>query len=211
MSKNEVNLDLSLEVEVKDINGKVTLKRQMQSQSLVTAFMETLRAWFAGSSTGKDVNGITQTIWGYLYTNGWATTGESFCAMNIVVGSTDYSYGIQIGTTDTPVTNIDYRLETLIVHGSGSGQMYYNDTTIESIAGIAPDSSIRVIRTFTNASGNTITVREVGIVEKNGYSFMYGSWQYFYRYFLIVRDVPIAINVPHGSTLTVRYTFTVTA
>lgn len=197
-----INLDLFLEIEVRDANGKLLSKKKVESNSLVTGFMGILRAFFNGSSTVKDTGGANRTAIGSL------TYGVSpyryFLAMCVNAEVSNSLYGIQVGSDNTAVTNSDFKLGTPIVHGSTIGTLLYNATTVESVAGAPPVSSVRVIRTFSNSSGSTVTVKEIGMVAYNGTT----ASQYA---FLIVRDVPTPIVVPNGSTLTVRYLFYVTA
>jgi hypothetical protein len=60
-------------------------------------------------------------------------------------------------------------------------------------------------RTFTNNSGATITVKEVGLlVKKQDSTGVSRSW-------LAARDVlPSPVDVPDGATLTIRYVVKIT-
>jgi hypothetical protein len=91
-------------------------------------------------------------------------------------------------------------LGALIGHGTGSGQLSYGATVVESLT----KNSVwyfRIIRTFTNNSGATVTVREVGLYVRLGLA----TSPYYYSC-MLARDVPTPpITVPNGSTLTLRY------
>ncbi|GAI34202.1 unnamed protein product, partial [marine sediment metagenome] len=71
--------------------------------------------------------------------------------------------GIQVGTGTTAPTPTDYALETRIAHGASAGQLQYSGTELLPLTYAAPDVSFTIRRYFTNGSGGSITVNEVGI------------------------------------------------
>ena len=76
--------------------------------------------------------------------------------------TTGYQRGIVVGSGSTASTFGDTKLESLIDHGTGSGELEHGDDTItinESDGEIDSETE----RTFTNSSGGDVTVREVGI------------------------------------------------
>jgi len=192
---------LMIEYEVKDKNGKILSKGKLKSQTWVGNLVGLLSSLLKGGycpTTGNtgytysprtdylDVGGNARGIclWGY---------GNSVGAE--APANTD-SYGILIGSSDIPVTIGQYTLGSKISHGTGAGQMIYNAVTVETMI---KDTTymFRVIRTFTNNSGGTITVREMALV----LSLTYPS-----HCVMLARDVITGgINVPNGSTLTLRY------
>ena len=111
------------------------------------------------------------------------------------------NYGVIVGAGSTAVTRDDYDLETQYKDGLGANQLVHGKTTVEDVNGTPPDSVWRVIRTFTNESDATITVREIGLaVLCQG------------NYVLIARDVlSTPEDIPSAASLTVRYVFKVTA
>ena len=116
-------------------------------------------------------------------------------------GSTNANYGIFIGSGTTAESINDYKLATKIGHGTTAGTMFYNACTVSAASATATDVTFRVTRTFTNQSGGTITVKEIGLVSQNtstGY------------YFLHLRDLTGDIAVLNGQTLTLNYDFTTT-
>jgi hypothetical protein len=189
-----------IEFEVRDKDGKLIQKGKFPAKSWVGNVVGLLSAilstWSASSGNFAvftrsdliDTSGTSRNM-GLASTGGGTTLGG--CAP-----SGDVSGGIVVGSADTPVSIGQYMLVNLIGHGTGSGQLQYGTTTVETIT----KNSIwlfRVIRTFSNSSGATVTVREIGIYARlasGGQSVM------------LARDVPTSpINVPAGSTLTVRY------
>jgi len=113
--------------------------------------------------------------------------------------------GIVVGSGSTAVTFSDYKLETIIGSGSGSGQLTYNASVWQAMTTPTDSSSWQVTRTFTNNSGSTITVREVGIYMESGLQ-AGGSIN-----FCGARDVLAeAVEVEALHVLTVTYTIQMT-
>jgi hypothetical protein len=189
-----------IEFEVRDKDGKLIQKGKFPAKSWVGNVVGLLSAILStwGGSSGSfavftrsdliDTSGTSRNM-GLGATSGGATLGG--CAP-----SGDVSGGIVVGSADTPVSIGQYMLVSLIGHGTGSGQLQYGTTTVETIT---KNSTwlFRVIRTFSNSSGSTVTVREIGLYARLGS----GG-----QSVMLARDVPASpINVPAGSTLTVRY------
>jgi hypothetical protein len=193
-----------IEFEVRDKDGKLIQKGKFPAKSWVGNIIGLLSAILStwGSTSGgnvvysrsdlTDTGGASKTMALGSYYSGvtlgaQAPTGET-------------TAGIVVGSADTPVSIGQYALVIPIGHGTGSGQLQYGATTVEPMA---KNSTwlFRVLRTFSNASGATVTVREIGLYVRLGTS----SSPYYYSC-MLARDVPASpINVPNGSTLTVRY------
>jgi len=205
------NLDLFYELEIRDKNGNLISTQSDRSRSLLRNFALMLRGLMAGNIAGV----ISGSTWNTKVTL-TATDGSTFqypalpsysraedapSAMEASALERTDTYGILIGTGSTSVSRTDYKLAQQIPDGFQDGQMVYGKTTVEDVNGNPPDSVFRIIRTFTNESPSTITVREIGIVVKTTP-----------KPVLIARDVlTTSQEVPTGATLTVRYIFKVTA
>jgi hypothetical protein len=188
-----------IEYEVRDKDGKLIEKGKFPAKSWVGNIIRLLNALWNiwAPNAGGSVQYITTPAV-------LLDTTNTARALTIVTGAAgsfggaapagDTSAGILVGTSDTPVSLAQYNLLGLIAHGTGAGQLSYGATTVESLV-IDTIYYFRIIRAFTNSSGATVTVREIGLFLKpNQYSYMFA------------RDVPASpINVPNGSTLTVRY------
>ena len=207
MSKKP-NVEVSLNVEVKDKYGKIIRKLERKSESLLNNFMEMLTsAMVLAPYSLKDVGGNDRTV--SLFVPSTSETPVELTPMDVLAGDDIDSYGIQVGTGTTPVTSQDYALASKISHGSASGQLDYGACSLETKAITNNTSYARYRRDFTNLSGATITVNEIGLVAKHKRvigATTEGEW-----YFLIIRDVITAVDVPDGGTLTVRYEIRVTA
>jgi hypothetical protein len=188
-----------IEFEVRDKNGKLIQKGKFPAKSWVGNIIRLLyvlwKPW--ATATSAAINYIV-TPSALLDTSGTArgltigTVGSGSFGGCAPAG--DLSAGILLGTSDTPVSIDQYNLLGLITHGTGAGQLSYGATVVEDLM-VGATYQFRIIRTFTNNSGASITVRELGLFLKpQTQSFMFA------------RDVPPSpINVPNGSTLTVRY------
>jgi hypothetical protein len=198
-------IKIKYEVLLKDPNGKIITKRKGVSKSLLANFMR----WFRGvhtiidnygsSYTMTDITGTSRTLpyTGMQYQKNFGAFGSP---------DNDQNRGIVVGSSDTPVNPNDYKLASQIPHGTGSGQLDYGAGTLTDISISDNTISFNHSRTFTNLSGATITVKEIG-----GYFVMNDTGNVL-RTFCYLRDVlTTPIDVPDNYTLTVIYTFQVSA
>jgi len=111
------------------------------------------------------------------------------------VGGAGTANGIVVGTGSTAWTFEDYKLETLIAHGNGAGQLSYVVTETITDAFVGDVVTTTGQRYFNNNSGGTIGINEVGLytVSSVGYG-------------LATRDVLGAtVDVPNAGQLLVTY------
>jgi len=208
------NLQLNIELEIRDRNGKIITKKRQVSKSLLKNFLAFLRTSFSvvinsgtTSVTLKDTSGANKSFYVCIYFTS-ISVPVVHTPMPTLAGGSDANYGIQIGRGDTAVTRDDFQLATLITEGTGVNQMNYGAMTVEAVNGTPPQSMFRLIRVITNNSAATITVKEIGLVMGNRIDNSVTQTAYL----MIARDVLTSpIDVPVGSTLTVRYIFSVTA
>ena len=156
--------------------------------------------------------GNTYSIWTAPDTSNtsrtFCTTGASYQAMfGAYLAPVNIStYGLRVGLGDTAVTALDYEMKTLIPHGTGTDELSYGAQTFEAVTVVGTTTSFRVTRPFTNNTGATVTIKEIGAAIS-----LYDSAPVL-RYLCFLRDVlASAVPVPDGSTFTLRYTFSVTA
>lgn len=169
------------------------------SHSFVIQFLEFLRSlWKSADKTATDVDGA-ETIMVDV-SDGMGTKGRC----DAPVG--DDAYGIVVGTNagTTAVGNENYALDTKILHsGIGdAGKLNYKGVGVVNARVVGPNIDLDVSRTFANETGNTITVKEAGIIIKNSTDT---------KYHMILRDVVADEDVLDGETLTVVYTLRTTA
>jgi hypothetical protein len=144
--------------------------------------------------------------------NGVSVNGASGGTMAVTAASGNAAYGIVIGSGasagSTPSPSL-YNLVAQIPAGINSGQIEYGAVSVSSVSQSGQTTSFTISRSFTNVSGATLTVTEIGIVVlMTGWNMgAYASGTYF----LIAYDIPSsAISVQNGQTLTITYTFSVT-
>jgi len=106
----------------------------------------------------------------------------------------DGTYGLQVGTGTTEPTRDDYKLESRITHGTGSGNLYYYACTF-----VQGDDHVEVRRTFANQSGADITINEVGLTV-----LFYSDTDSATKKALIARSL-FTITVPDGGSVTLYY------
>jgi hypothetical protein len=191
------------EIEIRDKNGKLLERRQFKSHSWLRQFIDWLRMCALQLQTGSTVytmtiNDITNTARTVPITS--TTYAGGFC-MGYNAPANTSAYGLVVGSGDTPNSTTTYALASQIVHGSGSGQLVHGATTVETVTNPSGgDFQFRVIRTFTNNSGASVTVKEIGIY---GNLIDTGASN---RSFCIARDVlPSPSSIPDGATMTLRY------
>jgi len=188
-----------VEFEVRNKDGKLIQKGKFPAKSWVGNLIRLLNAFWkiwSASSLAQIYYCVTPSV--LLDT---ANTARSF-----VIGTGDTgsfggaapagntSAGILVGSSDTPVSLAQFNLQQLIAHGTGAGQLSYGATNVEDLT-TGTTYLFRIIRTFTNNSGATVTVKELGLFLKP-----------LPQSFMFARDVPeSAITVPNGSVLTLRY------
>lgn len=111
--------------------------------------------------------------------------------------------GIVVGSGNAAESFDDYKLSTQIAHGTGAGQLSHGATTRVTRTWDEANRKwvIAIQRSFTNNSGNSIDVAEIGY-QSAIYRPSVLAGPYLY-----VRDVlPEIISVPATKTLTVTYT-----
>ena len=177
-------------LEVKDKTGKTVSKVIKPCKSFVLQFLQILEVQiYTTAVTMKDTSGTDRGV---------PVTLESFdCKTSGGVGQTTTS--ILVGTGTTPVDNLDFSMESLIAHGVGVGELSYGDTSKVTSAEVGANVDFQLIRTFSNTSGGTINVTEVGIVARGGSYYM-----------LILHEIVTSTPVANGQTLTITITFRTT-
>lgn len=134
-------------------------------------------------------------------TSAASVTSSTNMSLRTDAGTTTSTYGIQVGSSTAAESINDTALGTQIAHGTSAGQLQYGSMTYGAPSTTATTTTFRFTRVFTNGSGGTVTVQEIGLVSRQtsaGNSF------------LLVRDLTGAVAVNNGQQLTVNYDFTTT-
>jgi hypothetical protein len=173
-------------VEVRDAEGKLIQRIAAPARSYLGIWTKLLRGHMAGAlTTVKDTGGTDRSSSGYSFD--W----------NLRTGLDNQ--GPVVGSGTTAVTIDDYKLDTQITKGAGAGQLGHEVTQVDADPTITgPLAHYDVTRIFPNTSGDTVTVKEIGLYTRATNTPFY---------FCIVRDVlPASVDVPDGGSITVTYT-----
>lgn len=148
-----MQLKITREWEIRDRSGVVVRRLpEKECNSYVIAFLDMLYVQCTNNSTTiKAPDGSTNAV------TRWINTFDVMAA-----GTADY--GLLVGTGTTAVALTDYSLESVITSGTAAGQLVFSTPTSQSVATSGSTRRFRLLRTFTNNSGSSITVRETGIV-----------------------------------------------
>jgi hypothetical protein len=191
----KMNVKAYLKIKVINEKGKCIYYRRYRSRSFVINFLNGIFA---------NLSGQFITI---INTSGSSYSAEPIDSIIVADTSNDNNYGIQIGTGTTAPSITDTRLSQLITNGTGAGQMQYGGVNVTGPVTNTSNNTgyITITRTFTNNSGASITVSEVGLVAYSG-GYRTASATQSSQFYLIIHDLlPTPITVPNGSSLSISY------
>jgi len=142
--------------------GRLLSRKRIKCHSYVGNIINILYEHFNFSATTsfKDTSGTLQTpsAGGVILANAAAANDN---------------YGVLVGTGTGANDVSAYALGTKIANGTGAGQLQYGAVSITTPATVGQKRQITVARVFTNNSGASITVNEVGlVVSYGGYYFL---------------------------------------
>jgi len=193
--KKAHGIQLLIRAVVRDPDGKVISDTgRKPAKSFVIQFLEFMRGlaqedmWTATNVTGSEENIISYVL----------ACSEHF---DVDAGVGEARYGIVVGTGDTAVTNVDYKLETQLTQGITAGKISHGVQIVGTAAVAGANVDLEIKRAFTNLTGSAITVKEAGV-----YVGLYAT-----EFHCIIRDVfPGPVNIPNGCSLTIYYTLRTT-
>lgn len=139
--------------------GKHTKHTKQICNSYVAQIIDILRVSFAGATSAViDTASASQNI----------TEANSY--ISVGGGVNDNTRGIQVGTGTAATTITTRVMQTLIVGGNGASQLAYGVNSTTQAATSGTTRSVTMSRVFTNNSGASITIQEVGIYFQGGAS-----------------------------------------
>jgi len=175
-----------IEVEVRDKDGNIIHYHRQKARTWVKNFFNLL--WYGF----KNMQATLQKQDGSTTTTGTVTF---YTVMSVMATSGDANYGILVGMGTKTWSFDDYKLDNKIAHGTSIGQLQYGAVSIEDMVVESNRIYFRIVRTFTNVSGSSITVSEVALA-----TYLSSSYP------VIARDLlNPPVTVPNQATLTVRY------
>jgi hypothetical protein len=191
--------EMAARIQLVVLRADGTIRQQIDkiSESYVQQFLQLLWVQMTGALYYQyisDTTGVAQVI-------GLDSGSNIIFATNAPAGNV--LFGTVVGTGNTPPGITDYALQTLIAHGVGAGQLQYGGVTYGAPSSDATTSQFTITRNFANASGDAITINEIGLYVKAKANTNRTSST---RYLMTIRDViGGGIAVPNGETLTVNY------
>lgn len=200
MKKKSHGVQLLIRAVVRDPDGKVISDTgQKPAGSFVIQFLQFIGAMARGITTNaKKTNGASDVI--------FASTSNSLCLFTVYAPINIDTYGIHLGTGDTPEANDDYKLDTQLTEGLGAGNITHGATVVGTAGIVGANVDLEITRAFTNNTGSLITAKEAGVVVR---TLINGGTPV--RPFLIIRDVLTApTGIPDKCSLTIYYTIRTT-
>lgn len=170
------------------------------SYSYVIQFLELLEPFLqslGSTRNATDVGNAESAIYSVL------ANLQNYGRVNAGLGVD--TYGVVVGTNAGPTAedNTNYKLDTKILHSAvgAADKLNYQAVTLVAPHVSGANVDLDISRTFLNETGNTITVKEIGIICANLNAT---------KYHLLLRDVVADEAVLDGYTLTVVYTLRTT-
>jgi len=177
--------------QVRGVDGRIKVPfRRRTAHSFLKAYVTFLYVKF-GRATAQSTNDTANVSRSIAHDEKMTTTAAA-------AGST---VGLVVGTGTTAVAFTDVALVTQIAHGSSASQLQYGASVVNNPSSDGTSTSMIMTRDFSNASGGSITVREIGI---------YSQISSGNRIFCTVRDLA-TIVLADGDVLTLNYIFKTTA
>ena len=181
--KTELDLGLKydIELELRDKDGKLLKKWVQEGRSWIKWLLYVFYVQMAQMSlTVITSDGSSITL------------NPNRSSFNIAAGYGSDTSGIVVGTSNLAYSIEQNKLDSKISHGNALGQLLYGAVTVDDISQITNGYRFFASRVFTNNSGASVIVREVGI---------YGGPPVMFA-----RDVLTSpVEVQNLQSLTVRY------
>ncbi len=198
------SLNVILTIVVRDKNGKVVSRLKKKSHSPTSNFIAlmTPQTWY--NATGQTRNIVNTSNSSNTWNNDFIYPNTQFIYSTYISG-----IGIGSGTSSNPYSM--YNLAAPISNGSGTGQLLYGTLSVPNSITINGNEAYFIVsQMFTNNSGGTVNITEVGIEillqgydRSSGYDISYGTVLVWYD------TLSSAVSVSNGSSITVYYTFAV--
>jgi len=211
IGKDTPTFNVYLTVVVRDSEGKVVKVHRQRSHSPTANFIGLMLPLTYFAVTGNTYT--IKTTGGSTYSYQPLNNNNSPCISypNSSRSFPSYIVMIQVGSGQQPNPYTAYSLAAPIANGSGTGQLVYGQPMIPSNITVSGSSAYFAIsQAFSNNSGGTVTITEVGIVTQIVLAASINSSSSFSGNILMWYDVlSSSISVPDGGSVTIYYTFTV--
>ncbi len=201
----------SITIIVRDKNGKIKKVYRQRSHSPTKNFIGLLLGYTWYSSTGNSFT-LTNTSGGtYNYKPCMDCSCYAISYPNSQRSYYGYILGIYVGSGSNSSPYEAYELDAPISNGSGSGQLTYSTVSSPTSITVSGSSAYFIIsQSYTNNSGGTITISEVGIIVNASIGQCQDYGNHTNQKLLVWYDVLLSpIAVDNGDTITINYKFTV--
>jgi hypothetical protein len=196
---------------VRDSTGKAIKVHKQRSHSPTTNFIGLLLPliWFNNTGNSITITNVTGGTCSYKPSLQYNVAAISY--PNTVYNLSTYLAMIQVGSGTQSNPSSATKLAAPIPNGSGSGQLIYGSVSIPDTVSVSGSSAYFYIsQAYSNQSGATITVTEVGIIvyvrtvsSASNVTANCGQVLVWYD------ALSSSISIPNGGSLTIYYTFTV--
>ncbi|MFA5392674.1 MAG: hypothetical protein WC306_03295 [Candidatus Paceibacterota bacterium] len=170
-------------------------------------FLDNWLIMMRGSMLADTENPVVP-LCGFVQPSNYSTNAQHDL-FSIYFGAGVCPTGICVGSGDTvPVSASSYRLESLINHGNSSGQLMYGGTThvTASMSSVSQSMTSIFTRRFTNNSGDTVSIKEAGIVSAGNNAAQPNIYS-----LLIARKLTGTINLMSEETLDLVFLLSVSS
>jgi hypothetical protein len=182
-----MNIKTFIGAKLFDDKGRLIRCHEEEGHSFVAQFNQLL--YIAMSDVTTPVHDFINTLFSPV-------AGANQNNMHTDGAAGNQSVGIVVGTGTNPVTINDYNLQTVILHGTGSGQLDYPINLFVAPAVVGATCSFIQRRVFNNTSGGDISVSECGLFCYNAVST---------KIFCLDRTLITPVLVPNGHALQLDY------
>jgi len=217
--KDAPTFNAYLTVIVRDSEGRVIKVHRQRSHSPTTNFLGILLPiiYFTNTGSSYKLTNIGGGTCSYMANppTGTSTVNISYPSNNSTGNYPTYLVMIQVGSGSQSNPASATSLASPIANGSGSGKLVYGAISLPSNIIVSSNSAyFYVSQTYSNLSGGTIIITEVGLVIQLQLETTYNNGAAGNNIncgqLLVWYDVlSSSISVPNGGSVTIYYTFTV--
>lgn len=210
-----------VKLEVRDRSGNLLEERVEPVHSLVRNFAWMLYGLFAqgyeSDSRYSAINTVVTDTSGascslspsMVAPPGVGYTAVYFFYLAVHAASGNDKYGVLVGNGSGSYSSTDYKLASQI----GNSVLSHSAVTVSTPINTGDAFQITISRSFTNKSGSSVTVTEVGLASVYYYKLVYSSGSSTVDgpyYIMLAHDfLSSPVTVPDGTTLTVSYVISI--
>ena len=178
-------LEVHIRAEILDPRGKI-IKRLpwKRARSYVQQLIDLLYRGFNNTATLVRATNNTEY-----------NVSPAVNALQLNAGAGVTTYGIQVGTGEGAVEIADYKLGAQV-----TTNIAYSSVTVSAPVTDGTTRLLEVVRTFTNNTGATLNVKEVGLV----------CWDGVASHFFLIDRSLYNVTINNGASASLRYRIKVT-